>query len=43
MPNQAKGSKQTEVKPLTKMTLPNQTKHNEVGLKDQQRQGEEQS
>ena len=43
MPNQAKGSKQTEVKLLTKMTLPNQTKHNEVRLKDQQRQGEEQS
>ena len=32
MPNQAKGSKQTEVKLLTKMTLPNQTKHNEVRL-----------
>ena len=43
MPNQAEGSKQKEVKLLTKMTLSNHTKHNEVRLKDQQRQGEEQS
>ena len=34
MPNKAKGAKQTEVKLLTKMTLPNQAKHNEVRLKD---------
>ena len=36
MPNQEKGAKQTEVKLLTKMTLPNQAKHNEARLKDQQ-------
>jgi len=36
VPNQAKGAKQTEVKLLTKMTLPNQAKRNEAKLKDQQ-------
>lgn len=40
MPNQAKGAKQMEVKLLTKMTLPNQAKHNEAELKDQQWEAE---
>jgi len=31
MPNQAKGAKQTEVKLLTKMTLPNQAKRPQRG------------
>jgi len=41
MPNLARGAKQMEVKLLTKMTLPNQAKHNEAKLKDQQQQAEE--
>ena len=36
LPNQAKGSKQKEVKLLTKTTLPNQGKHDKVRPKDQQ-------